>query len=153
VKISGRTLLLAAGSCSFAVAALHVAIAISGQASWYRYFGGLRQAVQVEAGSVLRPTLLTLAIAAVFALWGCYGLSGAGVVRRLPFLRAALFAIAGIYLLRALVLIPELPALWRGLVPLRYPAFSVISGCAGVLYLLGVLRAPHEGGGPRAHAA
>ena len=40
-------------------------------------------------------------------LFGFYALSGAGTVRRLPWLRQMLIIISGIYILRGLVLIPE----------------------------------------------
>jgi hypothetical protein len=49
---------------------------------------------------------MTLGIAAILALWGCYAWSGAARIRRLPLLRTALVAITGIYLFRALIVVP-----------------------------------------------
>lgn len=54
-----------------------------------------------ESGSV-RPTLITLGIAALLFVWGLYALSGAGVVFRLPQLRLGLSLIAFIYLARGI---------------------------------------------------
>ena len=94
MKGPGRVLLLVAAGCSVFVAVLHVSIAIAGPA-WYRYFGAPSLAARIEAGAPLVPTLLALAVAAVFVLWACYALSGAGAIRHLPLLRTALFVIAG----------------------------------------------------------
>jgi hypothetical protein len=91
------------------VAVLHVAIMLGGP-PWYRWFGAPSLADQVERGSVIGPILLTLAIVAVFVVWSGYGLSGAGVVRRLPLLRVGLYAIAVIYLLRGLPVVWEVLA-------------------------------------------
>lgn len=152
MRVPGRTPLIVASACSFFVAALHVAIAIFGP-DWYRYFGAPSLADRIEAGSVLLPTLLTLAVATVFAVWAFYALSGAGAVRRLPLLRVALFLIAAIYLLRGLQVVPEVIALVRGTVPLRFAVFSAFSGFAGMAYLLGTVRAGRARRAPVGHAA
>ncbi|MGV8039260.1 MAG: hypothetical protein AB2L07_04030 [Thermoanaerobaculaceae bacterium] len=134
----GRGPLLLAAGCSFFVSALHLAIAAAGP-GWYRYFGAPSLADQVERGSALVPTAMTLAIACVFVVWGVYGLSGAGWVRRLPLLRSALVAIGTVYVLRGAFLLPDLLGLWRGAeVPPRLLAFSAFSLVSGVLYLRGV---------------
>jgi hypothetical protein len=152
MKVSGRALLLVAAGCSFMVTALHLAIAIFGP-PWYRYFGAPSLADKIERGSALQPTILTLALAALFAAWACYGFAGAGAIRRLPLLRTALFSIAAIYLLRGLQVVPEVLALTRGDVPARLVAFSAFSAFAGVVYLLGVLRIGRSGGAREVHAA
>ena len=43
---------------------------------------------------------------ATLAVWAAYGLSGAGVIRRLPLLRLALVLISGAYLVRGLFGVP-----------------------------------------------
>ena len=138
-RIPDRTLLLVAAACSAAVTLLHLGIAVGGP-PWYRWFGAPGLAARIESGSALVPVLLTVAVAALFAVWACYALSGAGVIRRLPLLRIGLFAIAGIYLLRGIPVVPELLALARGAFPLRYAVFSAFSLFAGVVYLWGGLR-------------
>jgi hypothetical protein len=151
VRGSGRVLLLAAAGCSAIAALLHVAILLMGP-PWYRWFGAPSLADQIENGSVLGPTLLTLAVAAVLLLWTGYGLSGAGVVRRFPLLRTGLYAIAAIYLLRGLQVVVEVPAAAQGKVPARFACFSTFAALAGVLYLLGALRRGRSGRTASAHA-
>ena len=138
MKVSGRSLLLVAAACSAAVALLHVSIAVFGPA-WYRWFGAPSLAARIEEGAALVPVLLTVAVAAVFVVWACYALSGAGAIRRLPLLRAALYTIAAIYLLRGIQVVPEIVAVARGAIPVRFAVFSAFSALAGIVYLWGVL--------------
>lgn len=148
MKVPGRVLLLVAAGCSVWVAVLHVSIAVAGPA-WYRYFGAPSLAARIEAGEPLVPTLLALAVAAVFVLWACYALSGAGAIRRLPLLRTALFVIAAVYLLRGLQVVPEVAGVARGALPGRFVVFSAFSAFAGVAYLLGVIRLGRSSSAPR----
>jgi len=91
--------LIIAGILSCIAALFHIAIIIGG-ADWYRFFGaGEHMAVIAEQGS-LTPMLITLAIASVLFAWGLYAFSGAGVIRRLPFLKFCLSAITAVYLIR-----------------------------------------------------
>jgi hypothetical protein len=131
--------LIAAALLSAAAAVLHLA-AIAGGPGWYRFLGaGERMARLAEVGSP-RPTLITLAIAAVLATWSAYALAGAGLIPRLPLMRTALVTITAIYLLRGLVLLPALamnggkvgPFLWWS---------SLIVLVYGVTYAVGTLRA------------
>ena len=57
-----------------------------------------------EEGGAALPYVVTLIVAAGFLAFGLYGLSGAGVVRRLPLLRTALASIAAVYVLRGTLL-------------------------------------------------
>jgi hypothetical protein len=132
-------ILAVAGWLSAAIAALHVVIAYLG-APAYRYFGaGEDMARQSEAG-LLGPAAITLAIAAVFAVFALYAFSGAGQFRRLPLLRTGLVAISAIYLVRGLMLLPELAGYAQdaGVRP-RHLAFSFTSLVAGLLYLAGMV--------------
>jgi len=61
---------------------------------------GEKMARAVEAREP-RPTLITLAIAAVLFTWAAYALAGAGVIGRLPLGKLALPAICAVYLARA----------------------------------------------------
>jgi len=120
--------LIAGGALSAAASLLHIAV-IAGGPSWYRFFGaGEGMARLAERGS-LTPTLVTLGIAGVLAIWSAYAFSGAGLIPRLPLMRTALVLISTIYLLRGLVLIPAfivnpggvLPfVLWSSLIVLVY---------------------------------
>jgi hypothetical protein len=99
--------LVGAGLLSAAAALLHLAIIVGGP-DWYRFFGaGEGMARMAEQGSA-RPTLITLGIAAVLAIWAAYAFAGAGLLPRLPLLRTALVAITAVYLLRGLVILPLL---------------------------------------------
>jgi hypothetical protein len=132
----GRAALLAGAAGSFAVAALHVAIVAIG-APAYRFFGaGERMARDAAAGS-LAPPALTVGLVAVFAVWGCYALAGAGGIRHLPWLRLGLATIAAIYTLRGLILVPQLVmgASERDL------AFSAVALAIGAAHVAGTARA------------
>jgi hypothetical protein len=134
----GRTALLLAAGCSLAIALLHAVIPFIGPKA-YRFFGGFNQANTVEAGAAPRAALITLSLAAIFAVWGFYALSGAKVLRRLPLLRLGLLAIGGIYTLRGLQLILEIIASLQGKMrePQYFMWFSVVSLVVGIFYLVG----------------
>lgn len=137
----GKGVLVVAAIASFAVALLHIAIIVVGPAG-YRYFGAPALADAVERGSAVRPALLTFGVALVFALWGAYALSGAGLIRRLPLVRVGLLVIGAIFVARGLSIAPELAALVQGTI--KYPRALVFSGASmftGLCYLLGAVRA------------
>lgn len=128
MKPARNPALVIGGLLSVAASLLHIGCIIGGP-DWYRFFGaGEEMAVMAEQGS-MTPTLLTLGIAAILAIWAAYAFSGAGLLRRLPLLRTGLVVISAIYLLRGLALIPALVIngasvmpfiLWSSLVVLAY---------------------------------
>ena len=131
--------LVAGGCLSLGAAALHVAV-IFGGPDWYRFFGaGEGFAVAAERGR-WTPHLFALGIAAILAIWAAYAFAGAGLIRRLPLMRAALVAITAVYLLRGAMLFmpatfsrPDLSPqfmLWSSLIVLVY----------GILYAVGTWR-------------
>lgn len=77
-----------------------------GGPSWYRFFGAGERMAQLAVRGSASPAIVTAAIAAILSVWMLYALSGAGVIRRLPFLRLVLLLIATIYLLRGALGIP-----------------------------------------------
>ena len=83
-----------------AVAALlHVGCIVFG-APWYRFFGaGERMARMADAGNP-RAARVTSGIVLALLVWTAYALSGAGLLPPLPWSRVALFAIAGVLVLR-----------------------------------------------------
>ncbi len=121
---------------SFLIALLHLALVFRPQ--WYRYFGADELVQMHEKGSPF-TVLVTLGLALMFALWGAYALSGAGVIRQLPLLRISLIAIGVIYILRGLMLPSELFKVLRSSYPFRFVIFSTGSLIIGLLYLVGTL--------------
>lgn len=129
--------LIAGGVLSAAAALLHVAV-IAGGPDWYRFFGaGEGMARMAERGEIT-PTLTTIGIAAVLAIWAAYAFAGAGLIRRLPLMRTALVLISAIYLVRGLVLIPALIinqgnvmpfVLWSSLIVLIYGLLYAVGTC------------------------
>jgi len=136
----GNQWLKLGGILSFTVALLHVIIIFVG-ASAYRYYGaGEDMATAAESGSAF-PALLTFVLVAVFAIWGFYGLSGAGVIRRLPFLKIALLLIGAVYTLRGVAVFQQLfqIAASSAEVAPREIVFSLVSLIIGLAYLIGTV--------------
>jgi len=132
--------LVAGGWMSLAASVLHIAC-IFGGADWYRFFGaGERMARMAEAGR-WGPAVIATAIAAMLGLAAAYALSGAGLIARLPLLRAGLMTISAIYLARGLVVLRP-SALAR---PDLSPAFllwsSLIVLVIGLVYAIGTWQA------------
>lgn len=133
-----KRLLQIAGLSSLAVALFQVVLGFSPTLS--TYFGAPPELLANPA-ALLAASLF---VALIFAIWGLYGLSGAGLLRRLPLLRLALLAIGAIYTLRGLLLIPLL-LISLGLLASPEPVLtqavlaSLVSLLIGCLYLSGTL--------------
>ena len=83
------------GACvSLSIALLHVVVVLIGPDA-YSFFGGPGLARQAESG-LWQPALMTLVLAWLFVVFAAYGLSGAGVIRRLPLLAGVLLLIGGL---------------------------------------------------------
>ena len=133
-----NTFLLIAGWLSLGVAAFQIVISFVPE--WSAYFG---------AGDALASNPTTLLIAGVvvtilFAIAGLYGLSGAGVIRRLPLLRTMLILITFVYIYRGILFIPQFLATIGVLsspvpVPLQYTLSSLVALVIGLLYLVGLV--------------
>ena len=93
--------LIVGGILSLLASLLHIATIIGG-AEWYRFMGaGEDMAKMAEAGDAY-PALITTVIAGVLAVWAAYAFSGAGLIRRLPFMRFCLTSISLVYLVRGI---------------------------------------------------
>lgn len=154
MQVARSRALIAAGIFSASVALLHVGCLIFG-APWYRFLGaGERMARLAERGHWY-PTLVTSVVTLVMIVWSAYAFSGAGVLRRLPFLRVVIFGAGAILMLRgvgAVALVRFFPensvTFWI--------VTSLASAAGGLLYLvgfsqLGTQRAVADSG-PRATA-
>jgi hypothetical protein len=131
--------LIAGGVMSALISLLHIILAI--YPSLYRYIGPDQSALteMAEQGSSI-TTIVSVALALLFAIWAIYAFSGSGLIRPLPLLRFALIAISVIYILRAFFLPSEINMVLNQGYPFRFIVFSTISLVAGLLYLFGLLR-------------
>jgi hypothetical protein len=131
-----KRLLQIAGLLSLAIALFQVALSFPTPLS--TYFGTPPELL----ANPLALLVSSLFAALIFAIWGLYGLSGAGLIRRLPLLRFGLIVIGAIYTLRGLLLIPLLLAS-LGLLAAPQPILpqallaSLVSLVTGCLYLAG----------------
>ena len=102
-----RAWLVAAGWMSVAASMLHLACIVGGP-DWYRFLGAGEDMARGAERGALFPILITLAIAAILAIWAAYAFSAAGMIVRLPLIRTALVLISATLLIRATVL-PLMP--------------------------------------------
>ncbi|RSZ57651.1 hypothetical protein HF313_27515 [Massilia atriviolacea] len=131
--------LLIAAALSATAAAVHVACIIGGP-NWYRALGAGEPMAQMAASGSSYPAMVTAAISAVLLVWAAYALAGAGVLPRLPWMRAILCAITAVYVLRGLALVPMMI-----MMPGRSTAFwywsSAICLGVGIVHGLGLRQA------------
>ncbi len=100
ITSSAQRALSAAGWANIAIAAGQ-AIGLIWAWSMFAAVGIEEDMRELASQGAALPYVLTLITCAAFAMFGLYGLAGAGDLRRLPLLRTGLVAIAAIYLLRA----------------------------------------------------
>lgn len=85
------------------------------------------------------PYLITFIVTIVFFIFGLYGLSGAEKIKKLPFLKVGVFAVAFIYIVRGII---------GGIINIGFESsfqwhhffFSLCALGIGLLYLLGGMR-------------
>jgi len=138
-----KRLLQIAGLLSLLVALYQVVLGFSPALSTYL---GAPPELLANPAALLATSLF---VALIFAIWGLYGLSGAGLLRRLPLLRLVLLAIGAIYTLRGLLLVPLL-LISLGVLASPEPILpqallaSLVSLSIGCLYLAGTFAAWHD---------
>lgn len=130
---SKNIILVFAGIFGFGAALFQAAIGFVPE--WSAHFGA-------PAGLLSNPPLLlaaALAVALLLSVIGFYGLSGAGIIRRLPLLRLGLFVIGGFFLFMSIPVVPQLLAILNS-EPYAPPVFWVSLYClvTGLLYWLGL---------------
>jgi putative oxidoreductase len=129
-------ILIFAGVLSFCAAIFQFVIALV--PSWSAAFG---------AGALAANPPLLLAsgilVTLLLVLFGLYGLSGAGVIRRLPLLRLGLFVIGLLYCLVGVNFIFQVLAMFgilpsSGQIPIHVVLVSFGALVAGLSYLIGL---------------
>jgi len=91
--------LIIAGGLSFFASLLHIAC-IFGGPEWYLFFGAGERMAQLASVDDPYPTIVTLVISSILAVWGLYAWSGAGLIFKLPLLKTCLVLITAIYIIR-----------------------------------------------------
>ena len=89
-----------AGALSASASLAHLAV-VAGGPDWYRAFGAGEKLVGLAQRGSPRPLMITLVIASTLAAWSIYAFSGAGLLPRVPLLRAILTLITIVYGSRA----------------------------------------------------
>lgn len=136
MTIKHNPFLIAGAALSAIAALLHLGCIVFGP-SWYRFVGAGEEFAQMVAAGHWYPAALTSAIAAILLVWSLYALSGAGLIRRLPFTRFVLCAVTGVYLLRAVAFVP-LMAYFPGNSMPFWLTSSAICLLFGVVHLIGL---------------
>ena len=103
----GGTSLILGGIGSLLAALAHVACIVFG-AAWFRFFGAPEPLIVNYENGAMGLVWMTIGIAVILAVWAAYAFSGAGKLPKLPLLRTGLIVIAGIYLLRGVILFPAI---------------------------------------------
>lgn len=134
----GNPWLIFGAGLSALAALLHVGAVVFG-APWYRFLGAGEQMARMASEGRPYPAVVTLGIAAVLVIWSLYALSGAGVIGRLPLLRAALCAITAIYLLRSVAFLPLMTVI-PGNSLTFWLTSSAICLVFGMVHLIGLLQ-------------
>lgn len=137
--MKGKILLILAAGGSFAVCLLHLVAIVIGPAAYRLLGAGEDFAYWAEAGSPI-PALITFGLAGLFAIFGCYALSGAGILRRLPLLGLGLLGIAALYTLRGALVFLELGLALASQIPLDLLniLYSSVSLAVGLIHFAGI---------------
>ena len=146
----GGTSLILGGIGSLLAALAHVACIVFG-AAWFRFFGAPEPLIVNYENGAMGLVWMTIGIAVILAVWAAYAFSGAGKLPKLPLLRTGLIVIAGIYLLRGVILFPAIAN-----APYPRSDFDIWSSAIvlvmGLAYAFGTWRAWPALGAPRSAA-
>jgi hypothetical protein len=132
--------LIIAGCLSFLASLLHISC-IFGGPDWYLFFGAGERMAELAAAGDSYPTIVTLVIASILAVWGLYAFSGAGVIFKLPLLKTCLVLITAVYLIRGIagLIVPFVtldPVIHQNSITF-WIISSLICCIYGVYYMLG----------------
>jgi hypothetical protein len=133
-----RIILLIAGVSSILIAIFQAIISFS--IEWSRYFDAPEQLL---SNPILLHISGTLA-AIIFAIFGLYGISGAGYIRKFPYLCSGLLLIGSIYTIRGfgfiLIMLQQIGFIQStGTIPPAEPGSSLVSLFVGLMFLVSTL--------------
>lgn len=117
---------------------LHLACIVFG-APWYRFFGAGEKMLKMVAAGSRYPSILTLFISSILAIWAMYGFAAAGLLPALPLQTLALILITSAFLLRGLFFYPLMKKI-KGNSLLFWLVSSAICTALGSLFLAGLLK-------------
>lgn len=125
---------------SFFLGLLHVTAAFGGESAARFFTAPPAVLALIRDGSMLLYPVI-LVMLAVFGVFGLYAWSAAGRIRRLPLLRTGIVGITVIYLLRGLVIVPQLLLAQRhpGALPPQAFVFSAVALLLGLVHLAGAV--------------
>lgn len=86
---------------TFISSLLHIAIIVGGP-DWYLASGAGEAIARLAESGSMYPVFVGSILVSIFLAWSLYALSGAGIIRRLPFLKLFLILIAGLCIVRGL---------------------------------------------------
>jgi hypothetical protein len=84
---------------TFLAGLLHIAIIIGGP-DWYLASGAGENMAKLAVSGSLYPAIVGSILVCIFFGWSLYALSGAGIIRRLPFLKVCLILISTLCVVR-----------------------------------------------------
>ncbi len=131
--------LIAAAITMLIGALLHLLCIVFG-GEWYIAMGAGKEMARLDYAGHWYPTAITLFITAVLIVWSLYALSGAKLIRKLPFLKTVLVLISAVLLIRAFAFVLLLPQF-----PDNSMTFWIVSSAAclimGLFYSYGTWKA------------
>lgn len=131
-------LILAAVVCTGA-AMLHFAC-IPWGAEGYRFLGAGDTVVNAVAAGDWKPHMSALVVGTLLLVAASYALSGAGLIKPLPFLPYILFGVSTVLLVRAIAF-PLLRPMFPGNTEIFWLVSSGLVGLLGLLFFCGALLA------------
>ena len=135
-RYSSHDYLFRAALINFVSAFFHIVVPFNGVTD-YIYIGTNKFALlEMQRSPLPEPANLLLAL--VFAVFGMYCLSGAEMMRPLPWLNPTLWFIGGLYTLRGSVLVFGLLGLINEPLPPIHLIVSMLALVIGVMILIGM---------------
>ena len=136
-RAKGRNAFVLGAIGVFIGAIVHV-VGLIGGPDWIAFLGAPTWAVESARNGTWIAPVGTLAIAGLLCFWSAYALSGAHILRKLPFLKPILGITAFILIARGVIFLPLLPK-WDWSMPLNafhgFLSFYILG--LGVLYAYG----------------